>query len=222
MQYMHHLLTTISDAVSDEDRFELSYNDYLQVLMTCSELPSTMACRGWRERNAMVGCGGSRRRCNRSWTTSSRKRTRRSSVTRSSTATTRTPFTLRWSTRRPPKSASSWWYVPVGHKTTPPLMARWGGGGGLLPQARCRRRCSGLWCCVAWQVGAGRGPLVRRALMAGERASRAVRVYAVEKNPNAVVTLRYGGLGVLTMPPIPRVATVCLTVTAVHSPGRDC
>ena len=97
-----------------------------------------------------------------------------------------------------------------------------GGGGGLLPQARCRRRCSGLWCCVAWQVGAGRGPLVRRALMAGERASRAVRVYAVEKNPNAVVTLRYGGLGVLTMPPIPRVAAVCLTVTAVHSPGRDC
>ena len=86
-----------------------------------------------------------------------------------------------------------------------------------VAQSRC-----GWWCCVAWQVGAGRGPLVRRALMAGERASRAVRVYAVEKNPNAVVTLRYGGLGVLTMPPIPRVATVCLTVTAVHSPGRDC
>jgi predicted RNA methylase len=40
------------------------------------------------------------------------------------------------------------------------------------------------------QVGAGRGPLVKRSLIAAERACRVVRVYAVEKNPNAVVTLR--------------------------------
>ena len=38
-------------------------------------------------------------------------------------------------------------------------------------------------------VGAGRGPLVRASLKAGRRAGRALRVYAVEKNPNAVVTL---------------------------------
>ena len=37
-------------------------------------------------------------------------------------------------------------------------------------------------------VGAGRGPLVRAALVAAEKADRKVRVYAVEKNPNAVVT----------------------------------
>ena len=40
------------------------------------------------------------------------------------------------------------------------------------------------------QVGAGRGPLVKRALAAAERAVRRIKVYAVEKNPNAVVTLR--------------------------------
>eukprot|EP00005_Dracoamoeba_jomungandri_P006704 CAMPEP_0174262836 /NCGR_PEP_ID=MMETSP0439-20130205/15796_1 /TAXON_ID=0 /ORGANISM="Stereomyxa ramosa, Strain Chinc5" /LENGTH=571 /DNA_ID=CAMNT_0015347827 /DNA_START=9 /DNA_END=1721 /DNA_ORIENTATION=+ len=39
-------------------------------------------------------------------------------------------------------------------------------------------------------VGAGRGPLVRASLRASERAGRALRVYAVEKNDNAVVTLR--------------------------------
>jgi protein arginine N-methyltransferase 5 len=39
-------------------------------------------------------------------------------------------------------------------------------------------------------VGAGRGPLVRRSLIAAERASRRITVFAVEKNPNAVVTLR--------------------------------
>ena len=37
-------------------------------------------------------------------------------------------------------------------------------------------------------VGAGRGPLVERVLKAAEAAGRNVRVYAVEKNPNAVVT----------------------------------
>jgi hypothetical protein len=43
---------------------------------------------------------------------------------------------------------------------------------------------------VVMVVGAGRGPLVTRALRAAESAHRSVRVYAVEKNPNAVVTLR--------------------------------
>ncbi len=39
-------------------------------------------------------------------------------------------------------------------------------------------------------VGAGRGPLVRAALTAAKTAQRRVRVFAVEKNPNAVVTLQ--------------------------------
>jgi protein arginine N-methyltransferase 5 len=43
---------------------------------------------------------------------------------------------------------------------------------------------------VVMVVGAGRGPLVRASLRASERAQRAVRIIAVEKNPNAVVTLR--------------------------------
>lgn len=37
-------------------------------------------------------------------------------------------------------------------------------------------------------VGAGRGPLVRAALNAAEKAKIKVKVYAVEKNPNAVLT----------------------------------
>lgn len=41
---------------------------------------------------------------------------------------------------------------------------------------------------VIMVVGAGRGPLVRASLTAGEESGRKVRVYAVEKNPNAVVT----------------------------------
>ena len=40
-------------------------------------------------------------------------------------------------------------------------------------------------------VGAGRGPLVRASLRASERANRNIKVYAVEKNPNAVVTLQH-------------------------------
>ena len=40
-------------------------------------------------------------------------------------------------------------------------------------------------------VGAGRGPLVAASLSAAQRAERAVRVYAVEKNPNAIVTLSH-------------------------------
>ncbi|KAI9092667.1 PRMT5 arginine-N-methyltransferase-domain-containing protein [Phlyctochytrium arcticum] len=43
---------------------------------------------------------------------------------------------------------------------------------------------------VVMVVGAGRGPLVQRALQAAENAKRKVKVYAVEKNPNAIVTLQ--------------------------------
>jgi len=41
---------------------------------------------------------------------------------------------------------------------------------------------------VLMVVGAGRGPLVRASLRASEAAKRPIRVYAVEKNPNALVT----------------------------------
>eukprot|EP00741_Cyanophora_paradoxa_P021378 tig00021350_g20637.t1 len=43
---------------------------------------------------------------------------------------------------------------------------------------------------VLMVVGAGRGPLVRASLRASKSANRKLRVYAVEKNPNAVVTLQ--------------------------------
>lgn len=43
---------------------------------------------------------------------------------------------------------------------------------------------------VVMVVGAGRGPLVRASLRASESCKRPIRVYAVEKNPNAIVTLR--------------------------------
>lgn len=43
---------------------------------------------------------------------------------------------------------------------------------------------------VVMVVGAGRGPLVRCALRAAGTANRQTRMFAVEKNPNAVITLR--------------------------------
>ncbi|KAG0055926.1 hypothetical protein BGZ83_007049 [Gryganskiella cystojenkinii] len=43
---------------------------------------------------------------------------------------------------------------------------------------------------VIMVVGAGRGPLVNCSLRAAEKAGRNVRVYAVEKNPNAFVTIQ--------------------------------
>ena len=43
---------------------------------------------------------------------------------------------------------------------------------------------------VLMVVGAGRGPLIEASLRAAVTARRQLRVYAVEKNPNAVVTLR--------------------------------
>jgi protein arginine N-methyltransferase 5 len=43
---------------------------------------------------------------------------------------------------------------------------------------------------VVMVVGAGRGPLVQATLNASDKTGRNVKVYAVEKNPGAVVTLR--------------------------------
>jgi len=43
---------------------------------------------------------------------------------------------------------------------------------------------------VVTVVGAGRGPLVRAALNASQLTGRKIRVFAIEKNPNAVVTLQ--------------------------------
>lgn len=39
-------------------------------------------------------------------------------------------------------------------------------------------------------VGAGRGPLILCSLHAAEKAKRDVIVYAIEKNPNAIITLQ--------------------------------
>eukprot|EP00884_Botryococcus_braunii_P016344 jgi/Botrbrau1/3393/Bobra.0337s0034.1 len=44
---------------------------------------------------------------------------------------------------------------------------------------------------VLMVVGAGRGPLVRAALRAAHRTACPIRVYAVEKNPNAVIMLQH-------------------------------
>ncbi len=43
-------------------------------------------------------------------------------------------------------------------------------------------------CSVVMVVGAGRGPLVDVALCAAKTSERMVKVYAVEKNPGAVIT----------------------------------
>jgi PRMT5 arginine-N-methyltransferase len=44
---------------------------------------------------------------------------------------------------------------------------------------------------VLMVVGAGRGPLVRAALRAAIRIDCPIRIYAVEKNPNAIITLQH-------------------------------
>lgn len=43
---------------------------------------------------------------------------------------------------------------------------------------------------IVMYFGAGRGPLIRRALKAAERAQAKIKVIALDKNPNAIVTLR--------------------------------
>lgn len=41
---------------------------------------------------------------------------------------------------------------------------------------------------VLMVLGAGRGPLVNASLRAARQADRKLKVYAVEKNPNAIIT----------------------------------
>lgn len=43
---------------------------------------------------------------------------------------------------------------------------------------------------VIMVLGAGRGPLVKRCIRAADLVGKRVKIYAIEKNPNAVVTLR--------------------------------
>ena len=43
---------------------------------------------------------------------------------------------------------------------------------------------------VVLYFGAGRGPLIRKALSAARRAQVMVQVVALDKNPNAIITLR--------------------------------
>jgi protein arginine N-methyltransferase 5 len=43
---------------------------------------------------------------------------------------------------------------------------------------------------VVMYFGAGRGPLIRKALKAAEKAQVKIRIIALDKNPNAIVTLR--------------------------------
>lgn len=53
---------------------------------------------------------------------------------------------------------------------------------------------------VVMVVGAGRGPLVEKTLKASAQTDKYVKIYAVEKNPNAIITLkvirdlRWGGV----------------------------
>lgn len=42
---------------------------------------------------------------------------------------------------------------------------------------------------VVMVVGAGRGPLVRSAFNASTNVKRKIKMYVVEKNPNAIITL---------------------------------
>lgn len=44
------------------------------------------------------------------------------------------------------------------------------------------------WYSIVMVLGAGRGPLVSASIQAANKAERKIQVYAVEKNPNAVVT----------------------------------
>lgn len=43
---------------------------------------------------------------------------------------------------------------------------------------------------VVLYFGAGRGPLIHRALSAAKQVDVKIRVVALDKNPNAIVTLR--------------------------------
>jgi protein arginine N-methyltransferase 5 len=65
-----------------------------------------------------------------------------------------------------------------------------GGGDGGVDGGEGAEAPSQCGVIVVTVVGAGRGPLVAAALNAARRADVTVRVYAVEKNMNAVITLR--------------------------------
>ena len=43
---------------------------------------------------------------------------------------------------------------------------------------------------IVMYFGAGRGPLIRRALSAAKTTGAVIKVIALDKNPNAIVTLR--------------------------------
>ncbi|KAE8266587.1 hypothetical protein A4X09_0g5760 [Tilletia walkeri] len=76
-----------------------------------------------------------------------------------------------------------------------------------------------------WVCGAGRGPLVSQCISAAGRASRAIRITALEKNPNALVTLqerqakewgdvvtvRYGDMRAYPVPPMEERADIVVS-----------
>ena len=51
-------------------------------------------------------------------------------------------------------------------------------------------------------VGAGRGPLVSASLKAADQTGRKIKVYAVEKNVNAIVTLAHASDAVMRRSPV--------------------
>jgi len=68
-----------------------------------------------------------------------------------------------------------------------------------------------IWYCdvlyrVIMVLGAGRGPIVSAAIRASHQAARKVKIYAVEKNPNAVVTYVLSSLTIVV------ILSVCLSV----------
>jgi protein arginine N-methyltransferase 5 len=65
---------------------------------------------------------------------------------------------------------------------------------------------------VLMVVGAGRGPLVDASIRAAARADRLVRLFAVEKNPNAVIT----SVWLLFAPPCVASHRITLPNFAVH------
>lgn len=95
-----------------------------------------------------------------------------------------------------------------------------------LPNGTAAHHNSTVGRLVIMVVGAGRGPLVRASLQAAKRTRRSVHVYAVEKNPNAVLTLhRMVALdrwapGLLQL--APRAVRACTAGTAVPGPEHRC
>lgn len=54
-----------------------------------------------------------------------------------------------------------------------------------VPQDQIKTKTS-----VIMVLGAGRGPLVRAALNASQNTSRKIKIFVIEKNPNAIITLQ--------------------------------